>query len=92
MGPPLSLSPLIGCGDTPTQTWEPVPASNPYTLPLLEPMSTVLLTTTGAVTSCPSPVKVHVCTRSLRRVDETVPALSAITAVLVTAGALADAI
>jgi len=56
-------------------------------LPLLEPTNTVLFTTTGAVTRGPSPLNVQVCTRSLRRVEDKVPALSAMTVVLVTAGA-----
>src|SRR5882724_5250330 len=90
MGPPLSLSALSGTGDRPIQVWEPVLASRPYTLPLADPTNTVLFTTTGPVTRLPSPLKVQVCTKSLDRAADRVPALSVITAVSVTAGARAE--
>jgi hypothetical protein len=83
IGPPSSLSALIGDGDCPTHTCWPVVVFRPYTLPLLEPMSTVLLTTSGAVTRSPSPVKVHASARLLRLVDDSVPEFNAITDVLV---------
>ena len=92
IGPPVSLSYSMGTGDWPIQTCEPVCRSRPCTLPLAEPMYTVLFTTIGAVRRSPSPTNVQVWTKSLNCVDESVSSLSVITAVSVTAGASVEAI